>query len=109
MEVSLNISPTVSLTQAAPPLPRAVTTKVQAIEPGEEPATLPSNKPFVGQVVSAQLSEAEPVEMRTETTTTERTLRPYDVPMLPSEAQADQATTENQETEVTDPAKAEDA
>ena len=86
METTLNIpAPAAAQTNAAPVLPRAITTKVQAVEGAEGSATLPANKPFVAQVVTARLSGAAFPENPGEIVPPERTLRPYDVPMLPSD------------------------
>lgn len=83
MDTSLNLHPPAAALQTGPVLPRAVTTQVQAIEMTDDPATLPSNKPFVAQVVSARLSGSDFPENPSEIAPPERTLRPYDVPMLP--------------------------
>ncbi len=89
MDISLNIpSPAAAATTAATVLPRAITTKVQAVEGGETSATLPSDKPFVAQVVTARLSGTEYPENPTEIAPPDRTLRPYDVPMLPYDSDA---------------------
>lgn len=84
MDTTLTLSPpAAAATNAAPAVPRAITTKVQAIDSAENSATLPSNKPFVAQVVTARLSGSEYPENPSEIAPPERTLRPYDVPMLP--------------------------
>ncbi|PJI92389.1 hypothetical protein BC777_1238 [Yoonia maricola] len=84
MDTSLTLpQPAAVASTAAPTLPRAVTTKVQAIDSADNSATLPSNKPFVAQVVTARLSGSEFPENPSEIAPPERTLRPYDVPMLP--------------------------
>jgi hypothetical protein len=84
MDTSLNLSPTAgALAPSAPVLERSMTTKVQAVEGLEDAATLPAEKPFVAQVVTARLSGAEYPENPTEIAPQDRTLRPYDVPMLP--------------------------
>ena len=86
MDISLNLAPSTSASaMAAPLLERAITTKVPAIEAADKAATLPANKPFVAQVVTARLSGAEFPENPTEIAPPDRTLRPYDVPMLPYE------------------------
>lgn len=46
-------------------------------------ATLPADKVFVAQVVTARLSGTEYPENPAEIAPPERTLKPYDVPMLP--------------------------
>lgn len=90
MDTSLNLPPTAAAVQAAPQMPRAVTTKVQSIEASENAATLPSNKPFVAQAVSAQLTGPEQQSEPSDIGSTERKLRPFGVPMLPYEAKVDQ-------------------
>lgn len=59
-------------------------TKVPVVQKSDDAATLPANKPFVAQVVNARLSGTEFPEQPSEITPTDRTLRPYDTPMLPS-------------------------
>ena len=90
MDTSLSLStPTAAATaNAAPAVPRAITTKVQAVESGDKSATLPANTPFVAQVVTARLSGTEYPENPTEIVPPDRTLRPYDVPMLPYDGDA---------------------
>lgn len=86
MEIPLSSPSTAASTVAAAPIvPRAVTTKVHAVEPTDKGATLPDNKPFVAQVVTARLSGSEYPENPAEIAPPDRTLRPYDVPMLPYE------------------------
>jgi len=88
MDTSLTFptTPAVAATGTLPLLPRADTTKVQAVERSGLGATLPANKPFVAQVVTARLSGSEFPENPAEIAPPERTLRPYDVPMLPYDA-----------------------
>jgi hypothetical protein len=84
MDTSLSLpAPAATLTATSPVLPRAVTTKVQAVETADNSATLPAEKPFVAQIVTARLSGSEFPENPAEIAPPERTLRPYDVPMLP--------------------------
>ncbi|MFO8127370.1 hypothetical protein [Yoonia sp.] len=84
MDTSLNLLPLVTVAAAAAPaLPRAVTTKVHAVQQAENSATLPANKPFVAQVVTARLSGSAYPENPSEIAPPDRTLRPYDIPMLP--------------------------
>ena len=98
MDTTLNLpQPAAVATSAAAVLPRAVTTKVQAIEGAENSATLPANKPFVAQVVTARLSGSEFPENPAEIAPPERTLRPYDVPMLPFDSGDDPAGMANAE------------
>jgi hypothetical protein len=59
-------------------------TKVPVVKVVDEPATLPANKPFVAQVVTARLSGSTFPENPGEIAPPDRTLRPYDTPMLPS-------------------------
>ena len=84
MDTSLSLpTPVATAVAAGPAVNRAITTKVQAVESSDNSATLPSNKPFVAQVVTARLSGSEFPENPTEIAPPERTLRPYNVPMLP--------------------------
>lgn len=90
METTLNIPPATGPVQVTPSIPRTMTTKVHAVETSDAAATLPSNKPFVAQIVSAQLSGTEPAQSPSEIAPPEYTLRPYDVPMLPYKGDVDQ-------------------
>lgn len=84
METTLNLpSSTAAVTAMSQVMPRAITTVVLQVEGTDQSATLPSNKPFVAQVVNARLSGAEYPENPAEIVPPDRTLRPYDVPMLP--------------------------
>lgn len=90
MDTSLNLpAPAAVANATTPSLPRAITTKVQAIEVTDNAATLPANKPFVAQVVTARLSGSEFPENPAEIAPADRTLRPYDLPMLPYDGIAD--------------------
>ena len=85
-------------------------TKVPVVERAEGAATLPANKPFVAQVVSARLSGTEFPDQPAEFLSDDRTLRPYGTPMLPhnsdvaaesnapTEPQVDQEGDQNRET-----------
>ncbi len=86
METTLNLPSTAaSAPSMTPVLPRAMTSKVQEVESADGSATLPANKPFVAQVVTARLSGTEFPENPSEIAPPDRTLRPYGVPMLPYE------------------------
>lgn len=86
MDTSLSLpAPAATAQSPTPVVPRAITTKVQAVESADSSATLPADKPFVAQIVSARLSGAAYPENPAEIAPPERTLRPYDVPMLPYE------------------------
>lgn len=63
-------------------------TKVPVVQKLDGAATLPADKPFVAQVVSARLSGTEFPEQPGEITPEERKLRPYGTPMLPSNGEA---------------------
>ncbi|MEO1641224.1 MAG: hypothetical protein AAFU41_18470 [Pseudomonadota bacterium] len=90
MDVSQNLAlPAAANVQTGPVVERAVTTKVQAVETSDSASTLPSDKPFVAQVVNARLSGADYPDNPAEIAPPERTLRPYDVPMLPAEQDED--------------------
>jgi len=85
MDTSLTLPATAMPSPAtAPVLERSITTKVTKIEADERPASLPADKPFVAQVVSARLSGTDFPQNPGVIAPPERTLRPYDVPMLPS-------------------------
>lgn len=84
---SFPTAPVISAQSSVPVVPRAQITRVQAIPQSDSGATVPTNKPFIAQVVNARLSGAEFPEIPSEITPPERTLRPYDVPMLPFDAQ----------------------
>jgi len=74
-------------------------TKVPVVKGFDGAATLPANKPFVAQVVNARLSGADFPEQPSEIAPSERTLRPYGTPMLPSEERASQETSEEKASE----------
>jgi len=104
MDTSLNLPAPVAVANATtPPLPRAMTTKVQAIEATDNAATLRANKPFVAQVVTARLSGSEFPENPAEIAPADRTLRPYDVPMLPYDGIASDPLESGQDTQKTLP------
>lgn len=91
MEISQNpTAPAASLAWATRKVDRNPQTTVPAVRKADGPATLPANKPFVGQVVSAKLGAMEPVDDPVTPQQVERTLRPFGVPMLPYD-KADQA------------------
>lgn len=69
-------------------------TKVPVVKGFDGAATLPANKPFVAQVVNARLSGTAFPEQPSAIAPSDRTLRPYDIPMLPSE---DRATEQSEE------------
>jgi len=84
MDTSLSLpAPAAAVQNPTAIVPRAITTKVQAVKSADRSATLPADKPFVAQVVTARLSGAPYPENPAEIAPPERTLRPYDVPMLP--------------------------
>jgi hypothetical protein len=89
MDTSLTIPPSTAVAATATPVTeRAITTKVAKIEAGDQSSTLPADKPFVAHVVNARLSGTDFPENPTEIAPPDRTLRPYDVPMLPYSAEA---------------------
>ncbi len=71
-------------------------TKVQAAKQMDGTATLPADTPFVAQVVNARLSGGDYPETQGEIAPADRTLRPYDTPMLPYEGDAPVAEADNQ-------------
>jgi hypothetical protein len=90
MDTALNLPlPAAAVSSDVSPIERAITTKVQALEKTDRPATLPPDRPFVAQAVSARLSVDDIPDDPTEIMPAERTLRPYDVPMLPFDATED--------------------
>lgn len=102
MDTSLSsLAPSPIASTAPSPLPRAVTTRVQAIETADDAATLPANKPYVAPIISARLSGTDFPENPTEIVPSDRTLRPYDMPMLPSERPTDEATATGDEAQET--------
>ena len=87
MDTALNLPlPAVAVSPGVSPIERAITTKVQAVEKQDHPATLPADRPFVAGAVSARLSVDNIPDTPAEILPAERTLRPYDVPMLPFDA-----------------------
>jgi hypothetical protein len=87
MDTALNLPlPAAAVSPDVSPIERAITTKVQALEKTDRPATLPPDRPFVAQAVSARLSVDDIPDDPAEIMPAERTLRPYDVPMLPFDA-----------------------
>lgn len=92
MDTSLHLpAPSTLLAAPAPVLDRSppVITKVAPIDARDSATTRPSKKPFVAQVVGARLSGTEFPENPGEIAPQNRTLRPYDVPMLPYAAKND--------------------
>ena len=87
MDTSLNL-PTHQAVQSTPTpvFDRSVTTKVAPIDAKDVATTRPTEKPFVAQVVNARLSGADFPQNPSEIAPQDRTLRPYDVPMLPFSA-----------------------
>ncbi|MEM8538809.1 MAG: hypothetical protein AAGF56_13230 [Pseudomonadota bacterium] len=65
-----------------------------------EAATLPADRPFVAQVVNAQLSDSDTSALGDELARPERTLRPFDVPMLPSDDDASATLGDNDASEI---------
>lgn len=82
------------MTQPAPVIERTKTTTVQAVDADNGPGTLPAEKPFVAQFVAARLAGTDFPANASQITPPDRTLRPYDVPMLPYET-ATKATLQN--------------
>lgn len=64
-------------------------TRVVAVKAMSGSTTLPADKAFVAPIVTAKLSGAPFPENPGEIAPSERTLRPYDTPMLPYEKQED--------------------
>lgn len=90
MDLSLNLTPpTLQAAFAGPLVERQSTTRVTPTQKTETGTTLPSDKPFVAQVVSARLSGTDYPENPAEIAPEGRTLRPYGVPMLPFVEEAD--------------------
>ena len=84
MDTALNLqSATPTIIAAAPAVERAVTTKVTKLEKSDGAATLPSDRPFLAQAVAARIEDSDYPDPPAEIAPPERTLRPYDVPMLP--------------------------
>jgi hypothetical protein len=104
MDTSLNIpAPSTLLAAPASVLDRYVTSKVAPIDASDSAATRSSEKPFVAQVVTERLSGTEFPENPGEIAPQGRTLRPYNVPMLPYSAKpATAVTTGNPESKEID-------
>ena len=84
METALNLnSAAPTPVSPAPVVDRAITTKVAKMDNADGAATLPFDKPFVAQAVAARLEGGDYPDPPSEIAPPERTLRPYDVPMLP--------------------------
>ena len=64
--------------------------EVPVVKKMDQSATLPPEQPFVAQIVNARLSGEAFPEQPGEIAPPERTLRPYDVPMLPAEKSDDE-------------------
>ncbi|SFS04732.1 hypothetical protein [Yoonia litorea] len=95
MDTSLNLNqPTMAVASVpSPTQERANTTKVSRIERADGGSATPPDRPFVAQVVNARLDGAVFPENPSKIAPPERTLRPYDVPMLPFDRdQEDQMT-----------------
>lgn len=84
METTLTIAP-----KGIPAIPymaeqvQRIDTQVPTVKSVESTPTLPADKVFVAQVVNARLSGIAFPENPAEIAPPERTLKPYDVPMLP--------------------------
>ncbi len=92
MDTSLNIAPPPHMTpQSAPLRERAMTTRVQPLERADPAATLPDNNPFIARIVTARLSGSDYPDSPAEIAPPDRTLRPYDVPMLPFDDDSENA------------------
>ena len=90
MDTSLNLpAPALQAASPAPVTNTAITKKVTPVDASHQSATRPTEKPFVAQVVSARLSGTEFPEKNGEIAPPDRTLRPYDVPMLPYDGTKD--------------------
>ncbi len=88
MDTALNLPATATpVTTPTPVTDRSVTTKVAPVDASDTAATRPSEKPFVAQVVNARLSGVDFPQNPSEIAPQDRTLRPYDVPMLPYAAE----------------------
>ncbi|WP_333714288.1 hypothetical protein [Yoonia sp.] len=86
MEIAANLNAVLPPPQSqAPAVERAVTSKVAVLEQADRPATLPSDRPFIAQAVAARLEGSDYPDPPSEIAPPERTLRPYDIPMLPYE------------------------
>ena len=90
MDTSLNLQATsVPVSSPTPVLDRSVTTKVAPINVSDTATTRPAESPFIAQVVNARLSGTDFPQTHSEIAPPDRTLRPYDVPMLPHAQEPD--------------------
>ncbi|WP_342076162.1 hypothetical protein [Yoonia sp. SS1-5] len=107
MDPTLALPPKAAIAAPLTPAPqRYVDTTVPAVKALDGAATLPAERPFVAQVVNARLSGGNFPETASEIAPPDRTLRPYNVPMLPFERE--EPVPEASDTE-TDPAATDDA
>ena len=90
MDTSLHLpTPTSLAVERTSVQERSVATKVAPVDANNKNTARPAEKPFVAQIVTARLSGTEFPQNPSEIAPPDRTLRPYDVPMLPYVAQSD--------------------
>lgn len=87
METQLTFAPKVAAATPplAPELQPPSDKKVPVVKALDGSTTLPAERPFVAQVVTARLSGTAFPDNPSDIAPPERTLRPYGTPMLPSE------------------------
>lgn len=89
MELTMNIAPKgISAIPYVAEQIQRVDKEVPTVKPVATATTLPPDRIFVAQVVAARLSGTAFPESPGEIAPPERTLKPYDVPMLPYEKDA---------------------
>ncbi len=88
MDTSLTLAPkAVAAIPVVPEAQRPSDKKVPTVNSFDGAAILPSDKAFVAQVVAARLSGTAFPDNPAAIAPPDRTLRPYDIPMLPSETE----------------------
>ncbi|MFQ1701580.1 hypothetical protein ACJ5NV_13405 [Loktanella agnita] len=90
MDTTLTLSPkAIAVPVYIPEVQRPDDHKVPVVKALDTIATLPADKAFIAQVVNARLAGASYPENPAEIAPPERTLRPYNVPMLPADKEED--------------------
>ncbi len=104
--LALTQKPAIAVPNVAPEQQPPSDKKVPVVKGLDAPATLPAKKPFVAQIVTARLSGTAFPENPGEIAPEERTLRPYDTPMLPGDKEPEEEVAEQTAISETDNARA---